>query len=70
MVSQRDFSRLRVSLPFLLSLPHNAMPSLPEIDLGYQPGSYLTPLKRNKIIGISLAGATLKEISSVTRIPL
>jgi hypothetical protein len=46
------------------------MPSSPEIGLGCQPGSHLTPSKRNKIVGMSLAGATPKEISSATRIPL
>ena len=54
----------------LTSLPHHAMPSSPEIDLGYQAGSHLTSLKRNKIVGTSLMGATLKEISSATIIPL
>jgi hypothetical protein len=46
------------------------MPSSPEIDLGYQPGSYLTTSKRNKIIGMSLAGTTAKEIISANKIPL
>jgi hypothetical protein len=46
------------------------MPSSPDIDLGYQPGSYLIPSKRNKIIGMSLAGTTPKEISSATKILL
>jgi hypothetical protein len=43
--------------------------ALPE-DLTFQLGSYLTPSKRNKIIGISLARITPKDISSVTKIPL
>jgi hypothetical protein len=37
------------------------MPSSPEIDLGYQAGSHLTPLKSNKIVGMSLIGATLRD---------
>jgi hypothetical protein len=43
------------------------MPSSPEIDIGYQAGSHLTPSKRNKIVGMYLAGATPKEISSATK---
>jgi hypothetical protein len=46
------------------------MSSLPEINLGYVPGIHLTSSKRKTIIGMSLGGATPKDISSVTRIPL
>jgi hypothetical protein len=46
------------------------MPGLPEIDLGYRPGTQLTPSKRNKIVGMRLGGYTPQEIASATKIPL
>jgi hypothetical protein len=70
MVSQpRIFAFTRFTTHLLL-YHTTTMPSSRQIDLGHPPGSHVTPSKRNENVGMSLAGATPKEISSVTKSPL
>jgi len=65
-----SISRRRVLPPLLLLQPQPNMESDPEIETGYVAGTHLTPRKRKFLTGMRAGGATAREISSQTKIPL